>query len=240
MKVIVIGKTDYKEKDTIVNAISNEGLISFKVRGSQVPNSHLAWINNPLTVAEVEYVENVRYRHQILKNATLLYSPLKDTSIERLLFVNLVVEVVNKMFMDEDKHLLFDLILDLFKVTDKANNFVIYELLFLANAIRLTGLEPEVNSCVLCGSKNDIVAFSFAEGGFICRKCLEPDMIIDLNPSQMRWIRYLFNHHDFKELADTSKFIKEDQIAILNKLQNYVLEANGVKLESIKEIKESI
>ena len=240
MKVIVIGKTDYKEKDTIINAISEDGLISFKVRGSQVPTSHLAWINNPLTVAEVEYVENVRYIHQILKNATLVYTPLKDKSINRLLFVNLVAEVANKMFSDEDKHALYGLILDLFKATDKANDFVIYELMFLANAVRLTGLEPEVNSCVMCGSKKDIVAFSFSEGGFICRKCLEPEMILDLNPSQMRWIRYLFNHHSFAELPDLSKFSKEDQVAIFNKLQNYIFDANGVKLESIKEIIENI
>lgn len=240
MKVIVIGKTDYKEKDTIINAISEEGLISFKVRGSQVPTSHLAWINNPLTVAEVEYVENVRYIHQILKNATLVYSPLKDTSIDRLLFVSLVSEVINKMFADEDKHALYNIILKLFEVTDKTNDFVIYELLFLANAIRLTGFEPEVNSCVLCGSKSDIVAFSFAEGGFICRKCLDKEMTLDLNPSQMRWIRYLFNHLNFVEIPNSSKFAKEDQIAIFNKLQDYIFESIGVKLESIKEITNNI
>ena len=236
MKVIVIGKTDYQEKDTIINAIGEDGLISFKVRGSQVPTSPLAWINNPLTVAEVEYVENVRYRHQILKTAKLVYSPIKDTSINRLLFMSLVVEVANKMFSDDEKHLLFDTTLKLFDATDKTNDFVIYELLFLANAIKLSGSRPEVNHCVFCGSKKDIVAFSFVEGGFICRKCLEKEMIIDLNPSQMRWIRYLFNHDDYVDIPDLSKFAREDQIALFNKMQDYIFEAIGIKLETIKEI----
>ena len=236
MKVIIIEKTDYKEKDTIVNAISEEGLISFKVRGSQVPTSHLAWISNPLTIADVEYVENVRYRHQILKTAKLLYSPIKDTSFERILFLNLVIEVVKKMFADDEKHLLFPVIEQLFESVDQNNDYIINELLFLAMMVRLSGLESEVNQCVVCGSKNDIVAFSFSEGGFICRKCLEADMVLDLNPQQMRWIRYLFNHQWFKDLPASDKIAKADKIALFNKFQEYIFDAIGVKLDTIDEI----
>ena len=61
-------------------------------------------------------------------------------------------------------------------------------------------------------------------------------MIIDLNPSQMRWIRYLFNHDDYVDIPDLSKFAKEDQIALFNKMQDYIFEAIGIKLETIKEI----
>lgn len=240
MKIIVINKTDYKEKDTIINAISETGLISFKVRGSQVPTCPLAWINNPLTIADVEYVENVRYRHQILKTAKLLYSPLKDTTMDRLVFINLVMEVVNKLLPDEEKHLLYNLIIELFEAVDKNNDFVINELLFLAKAIKLTGLEPEVNCCVGCGNKNDIVAFSFSEGGFICRNCLEEDMIIDLNPSQMRWIRYLFNHQNFVELPSSDKISNADKVALFNKFQEYIYDAAGVRLETISEITNNI
>ena len=240
MKIIVIKKTDYKEKDTIIDAISHDGPVSFKVRGSQTPTSHLAWINNPLTVADVEYVENVRYRHQILKNAQLIYSPIKDTSFNRILFVNLVVDVASNMFPKEEQYLLFDLITDLFKGTDNSNDFIISELLFLAKAIKLSGSEPEVNQCVVCGSKSDIVAFSFAEGGFICRNCLDPDMTLDLNPSQMKWIRYLFNHDNFVGLPESTRLSKEDQVAIFTKFYDYIYDAIGVKLNTIKEIIDNI
>ena len=236
MKIIVIKKTDYKEKDTIIDAISELGPVSFKVRGSNSPNSHLGWINNPLTIADVEYVENVRYRHQILKNASLIYSPIKDTSFERMLFINLVVDVMNNMFPREEQHILFDLLANLFENTDKTNDFIISELLFLSNAIKLSGSEPEVNQCVVCGSKSDIVAFSFAEGGFICRNCLDPEMTLDLNPSQMKWIRYLFNRDNFVGLPESTRISKEDQIAIFTKFYDYIYDAIGVKLNTIKEI----
>ena len=236
MRIIVIKKTDYKEKDTIIDAISESGPVSFKVRGSNSSSSHLAWINNPLTIADVEYVENVRYRHQILKTASLVYSPIKDTSFERMLFINLVVDVANNMFPREEQYILFDLLTKLFEGTDKTNDFIISELLFLANAIKLSGSEPEVNQCVVCGSKSDIVAFSFSEGGFICRNCLDPDMIIDLNPSQMKWMRYLFNHDNFVGLPESTRMSKEDQIAIFTKFYDYIYDAIGVKLGTIKEI----
>ena len=240
MRIIVIKKTDYKEKDTIIDAISESGPVSFKVRGSQVPTSHLAWINNPLTIAEVEYVENVRYRHQILKNAELIYTPVTDMSFERILFVNLVVDVVNNMFPKEEQHILYNLICNLFKGTDKSNDFIISELLFLANAIRLSGSEPEVNQCVVCGSRNQIVAFSFAEGGFICRDCLDPEMTLDLNPSQMKWIRYLFNRDNFVGLPESTRMSKEDQVAIFVKFYDYIYNTIGVKLDTIKEIIDNI
>ena len=78
MKIIVIGYTSYKEKDIIVNAISEDGPISFKARGALGPNSAFAWLTNPLVVAEVSWVENVRYRHQILKEAMYPESPISD------------------------------------------------------------------------------------------------------------------------------------------------------------------
>ena len=236
MRIIVIKKTDYKEKDTIIDAITETGPVSFKVRGSNSSNSHLAWINNPLTVADVEYVENVRYRHQILKNASLVYSPIRDTSFDRMLFINLIVDVANNMFSRDEQNVLYDLLIELFEFTDKTNDLIISELLFLANAIRLSGFEPEVNRCVSCGSKSDIVAFSFTEGGFICRNCLESDMIIDLNPSQMKWMRYLFNRSNFVGLPESTRMSKEDQVTIFTKIYEYIYESIGIRLGTIKEI----
>ena len=104
--------TSYKEKDIIVNAISQEGLVTFKVRGAEAPNSPFIWLKNPLTVAEVSWVENVRYRHQILKEATLVFSPILETTMQNMTNIAFVLEIINSMFQEEEKHLLFDDILE--------------------------------------------------------------------------------------------------------------------------------
>lgn len=43
--------------------------------------------------------------------------------------------------------------------------------LFTAFAIRCLGIQPEVTGCVDCGRAAPLVAFSFDEGGFMCRDC---------------------------------------------------------------------
>ena len=201
MKIIVLSKTDYKEKDIIVNAISEEKLVSFKVRGGQMPNSPFAFINNPLTIAEVEYVENPRYIHQILKNASITFSPLStNDSFDKLLAINLAVEAVNKMLDDSEKHLCFNFLESYIRHIKDAKKFEIFELLFLSQMIKLSGSEPEVNRCVNCGTTHEIVAFSFGEGGFICKNCLTPETKIDLNHLQMRYVRYFFNNGKYDEI----------------------------------------
>ena len=46
MKIIVISITQYKEKDGIINAISEEGAITFLARGIFDPKKKNAGINN--------------------------------------------------------------------------------------------------------------------------------------------------------------------------------------------------
>lgn len=235
MKIIIISKTNYKEKDVIINAISETGPISFKVRNGQTPNSAFYWINNPLCIAEVEYVENVRYIHQILKGAKLLYSPLSDNSLSRLMTIHLAIEIVTKMLQDEEKHRIFNDLENYLLATKDEKNFYLAELLLIAKAIKISGSAPEVNKCVFCGTTKKIVAFSFVEGGFICNNCLQKDMAINFTTTQMQIIRFLFNAADFSYLPN-DKIDKEDIAALFVKFRDYISDGIGINLETINHI----
>ena len=47
----------------------------------------------------------------------------------------------------------------------------------LAQIVKSSGYALEYNSCVLCGSKTNIVNISYTHGGFICKKCASSKMI---------------------------------------------------------------
>lgn len=233
MKIIVLSATNYKEKDTIINAISIDGAVSFKVRGGQVSGSPLNWINNPMIIAEAEYVENVRYIHQILKTAKLIYSPFKDTTLANVCSINLVSEAVMRMLPEDERHIAFNLIEEYFLAAEKLKDPSVAELVFLAKMIKLTGSEPEVEQCVFCGSRSDIVAFSFLEGGFICRNCLSQETQVELTPSQMKWVRYLFKVENFNEVPDGNVLNDDDRTALFSKFHEFIYEGIGIGLESI-------
>ena len=105
-------------------------------------------------------------------------------------------------------------------------------LVYLAHLIKLSGVELEVNKCVYCGNKRDIVAFSFENGGFICENCLNEDMVRDLNKNQMLLIRYIFRAKDYS-LPEIERYSVEDKKLILSKLKDFVDEFIGVKLNSV-------
>lgn len=236
MKIIVIGQTDYKEKDFIINAIGEEGPVSFKVRGGLNPTSPFAWLRTVLVEAEVEYVENVRYRHQILKGASLIASPLPNNpSLKTMQAIGLATEIINKMFQDEEKHLLFFEIEKYLEAIKHLNNCTLAELIFIAKAIKASGYSFEVNKCIYCGNKKDIVAFSFADGGFICSNCIDEETPTDLNASQMRILRYIFNTDKYDQI-DKDSLPEEDIKILLTKLYEFIYDSVGTRIDTINNI----
>ena len=121
------------------------------------------------------------------------------------------------------------------KAIKDGQNLLFKELVFIAKMIKLSGFEPEVDRCVFCGSQKHILVFSFAEGGFICRNCLDQDFTIDLNGPQLTLIRFIFKTPDFTYLPEANYKIDDLKI-ILQKFYNYIDDGIGVILESISFI----
>ena len=92
MKVIVLSNTKYKENDIIYNAISEEGLVSFKVNGAQSGKSPYLWLNNYLTIADIEFGDR-RFKYPSLKEAKLVSSPLSgNDSLPKLMSLAVLAE----------------------------------------------------------------------------------------------------------------------------------------------------
>lgn len=235
MKIIVLEIQDYKDNDVIINGISETGPVSFKVRGIKKPNSAFTWLNNALVVADVDYVENVRYRHQILKNAKLISYPIKDNTVANLFSIGLANEVMRKMILDEDKHKAFHYLEGFINAVKNYKDPLLSILIFLGKMMKIAGFALEVNQCVYCGSKKDIVAFSFAEGGFICRNCLSNDYVLDLNKSQMKLVRYIINKVDYLDLPNEKVDLVDKKI-LLSKFYSFIKDANGADLTAISTI----
>ena len=232
MKIIVLDLIDYKDNDVIINGISETGFVSFKVRGIKKPNSAFVWLNNRLVVADVEYVENPRYRHQILKSAKMLDYPVKESTPGNLFGLSLANEAVFKMLQDEDKHLIFHDLEGYIKAIKDYKDPCLPALILLGKLMKVAGFELEVNKCIYCGNTHDIVAFSFSEGGFICRNCLRNDVILSLNPKQMKLVRYVINQKDFNNLP-YDKVSKVDVKVLLQKFYEFIRDGVGANVTSI-------
>lgn len=238
MKIIVISVTQYKEKDGIINAISQEGVTSFLARGILDPKNKFAPLNNYLTIADVELTES-NAKYPSLKNYSILATPVQvDSNLDYLASVMLLAESTKCLLQDEEKALIFQWLEKAILELKNNKNYIGIDLIYLANIIKLSGYEFEVNHCVFCGSKKNIVAFSFNDGGFVCGDCLSEmeDIRRDLNPQQMLLLRYIFNTESY-DIPDELNS-RDNELTILHKLSEFVSDSFGIKLSSINLIRQ--
>ncbi len=238
MKIIVISVTQYKEKDGIINAISHEGVISFLARGILDPKNKFAPLNNYLTIADVELTES-NAKYPSLKNYSILATPVQvDSNLDYLASVMLLAESTKCLLQDEEKAAMFQWLEKAILEMKNSKNYIGIDLIYLSNILKLSGYEFEVNRCVFCGSKKNIVAFSFNDGGFVCGNCLNEmeDIKRDLNPQQMLLLRYIFNTESYDIPDELNN--RDNELTILHKLSEFISDSFGIKLSSINLIRQ--
>lgn len=232
MKIIVLSISPYKEKDAVISAISEDQFITFLARGINNPTSKNIAINNPLTIADIDLMDG-NFKHPVLKSSKQIFTPLRldmdSKYLGSLLFIN---EIVNFLFPDEEKPKMFKAIEDCVVALKKNEDWMMVLLLFMAQAIRLGGFELEVNQCVNCGSKKNIVTFSFAEGGFICQNCYSDELEHDLTKNQMVLLRNIFNLRDLHLLNSFKS--DEETYFLLKKFINFIEEAFGYHFKNLR------
>ena len=232
MKIIVLSISSYKEKDAVISAISEDQFITFLARGINNPKSKNIAINNPLTIADIELMDG-NFKYPVLKSSKQLFTPMRidmdSKYLGSLLFIN---EVVNYLFPDEDKPKMFKTVEDSVTALKKSKDWLMVLLLFMAQVIRLGGFELEVNQCVNCGSKKNIVAFSFDEGGFICQNCFDESLGRDLNKDQMILLRKVCNARDM-HLLD-SGYNHEEALLLFEKFIHFMEEAFGYHFKNLR------
>lgn len=232
MKIIVLSISPYKEKDAVISAISEDQFITFLARGINNPTSKNIAINNPLTIADIDLMDG-NFKHPVLKSSKQIFTPLRldmdSKYLGSLLFIN---EIVNFLFPDEEKPKMFKAIEDSVAALKKNEDWMMVLLLFMAQAIRLGGFELEVNQCVNCGCKKNIVTFSFAEGGFICQNCYSDELEHDLTKNQMILLRNIFNSRDLHLLNSFKS--DEETYFLLKKFINFIEEAFGYHFKNLR------
>ncbi len=232
MEIIVLSITAYKEKDSIVTGLSSDGVHSFLVKGLLSPKSSNIILSSPLVIADVEVSEG-NYKYPTVKSSKLIASPYKlDPTLEDMAIINMITEATRVLVQDEEKIILYDMLKGaILALKEQKTDMYQVLLTYLAFILKKTGYEFNVTECVYCGTKNDIVTFSFEEGGFICKKCIDSDTPRIFTTEQMRLIRNIFLTKDYTPFKNVNK---EDALFVLNQLAIFIEDGIGIKLKTIK------
>lgn len=231
---IVIRSTPFRDHDAMVTVLSNDKIRSFLCRGALKYESKLGASVNIYTKSR--FLINRGKEGYALRNSEILNSYEKiKTNIESLAVEDFVGEITNKMIQDDDAHLIYPY---LEKTLDCLNNgfspFTM-ALLYFAKVLTVAGLGINVDSCQICAKKDDIVAVSYSDGGFICRNCFSPLNHKKCNPNKLKILRYIFK----VDLDNYSRveFPKKESLELINELAKFLDNINQLNLKSIELLK---
>ncbi|WP_408006820.1 DNA repair protein RecO [Pseudalkalibacillus sp. A8] len=231
-EAIVIRTSDYGESNKVVTVYTKDfGKLGIMARGAKKTKSRLSSVSQLFThghfliqkgsglgsLSQGEIINTFRgIKQDIFKTAYAAY----------------MVELLDKSTEDNQASpALFEFLKLSLTYLDEGIDPDILKAIFEMKMLRLSGVGPQVDRCVLCGRKEGISAFSIAEGGFLCVQCKYSDpKALGLTPKTARLLNLIY-YMDLSRLGNVS--VKEETKQALNKiLTTYLDEYTGIRLKS--------
>jgi len=233
----VIQANKYKEKDTIITFLTKEKKRAVLIRGGYKPESK----NHSATLLFNKLLLDVNAVHPSFLSATghktLINNSVLYEKLEYALLGQYINEIIIKFFQDEDK-LPYDYYEEIFKAALVGFDPVTLAFIFTCASVNLLGLSPNVDECINCRRKNNLVAFNLTEGGFICNECAA-NMNMQASPVEyMKVFRY-----GFKVKADQIQravLPKSTALICLSELSLYLQDQLGYKINSLELFLEAL
>lgn len=174
VKGLVLSINDYKENDSLIQAVTNEyGIISLVGKASKRIDSK----NHFLTMCEYEFIIDYKYNKTIfsIKGQKLLNNYFEDKDIDLLSLKNILVECALK---NKDINT-YEQLIFVFKNINTKNKYLLASM-FVSYLCKQYGVMPNVEGCALCGNQK-VISISNNHGGFLCQKHLNGEKIINVD-----------------------------------------------------------
>ena len=231
---IVIRQTPFRDHDAMVTVLSNDKMRSFLVRGALKYESKLGPSVNIYTKSRFQISRGKE--GYALRNGEILSSHEKiKTNIDCLAVEDLLGELTNKLIQSEDAPEIYPWLEKGLDLLNEGFSPYTVAIIYFAKVLNVAGFGLNVDSCQICGKKDQIVALSYKDGGFICRDCLSPLKHVKSEPNKLKMIRYIFK----VDLSNFNKvpFMKEDCLDILKDLSKFLEDVAQLNLKSIELLK---
>lgn len=233
----ILSETSYGETSKIINVWTKEyGIIGIMCKGAKSLKS-----KNRVSTMRFSYARFNIYLKQG-KLSTLIsadvINPFKKirSDITLIGYISYLTELTEQVIkQNNDSSLYDDFINSILKIEDGLDPLVITNILEIKYLEKL-GVLFNLDECVLCGSKNNIVTIDSDKGGFICLNCLTNEVIVDKKVIKMLRMYYYIN------IKSITNIKVEDNIknTINNFLDMYYDRYTGLYLNSKNFLKNVI
>lgn len=201
---LILRISDYKENDLLLDVItSDRSFLSLVARGAKKLNGKKHYLNLCLYEFIIDYKDNKTM--YTIHNSKLLKSFYDDNDLKLNSFKNIITELTLK-----SKELyeieMYDNVLFCLENINLKNMFLLGSL-YISYLLKIYGINPNVDKCVVCGNTN-VLSISNRLGGFVCK-----DHIVGLEPLDVDILKkfrlinkaQFNNYQSIKDLEYTNK-----------------------------------
>ncbi len=226
---IILSISDYQESSRILQVLTREhGFIGIIAKGCKSVKSPLRAACNSYTYGYfyIYYKEN---KLSLLSNVDIInsYSNIR-LDIELISYMAYLCDLTYQVVKQNDDSNIFDILINaLDKINNKLNPLIITNIVEL-KYLDYLGISLNLDSCVKCGNKEDIVTIDGDDGGFICKNCYTNQVIVDKKTIKLIRMYYLV---DIKTIS-TIKISDVVSREINNFINTYYDRYTGLFLKS--------
>lgn len=229
----VIRLADYKDNDAMVTFVTDKDTYSFLARGIKKPTSKNRASMALLAKSKLSLIQTDGT--YVLKESQPLSYPDAKDDFSRSVSLMFIAELCSKMIQGEEAEAIYPwLDATMSAIETIGNDSLSIALIFLAQVLRIEGYGLNVDGCVVCGKKKDIVGISLSDGGFLCREDLEYESQ-KRDVRILKILRYIFRCGP-NDIARVS-FERKECKFILDDLTKNLEEMTGIKLRSLELVK---
>ena len=216
------------EDSSISTILTKDKIVSCIARKAYLPSSKTHFASMMLQKISFDFSEDRKF--------------LKDVKLEEdnsSLYEDIVLSLASQVFVeasiktlqeqDQIPYLYFEEGIRLLKEGFDPLTLV---LIYLAVISKVCGFAINIDSCLDCGNKKNLVSFSFSEGGFFCKNCAQEEGMKKSDITYMNIIRYIYMV-DEKQMGRAK--LPPMALDVLHEMYHYYIDATGVQLNSVIE-----
>ena len=214
---IVISETPYGDTSKIINLATKEyGIIGVMCKGAKGMKSKLRAVTTRFTYGDFHmYYKEGKLSTLIAVDVVNNLTNLK-TDIVLLSYLTYITDLTTQVMKQNHDANIYDVYIDIIlKLEDKIEPSILTNILEL-KLLEYLGVGLNLDSCVKCGDKSNIVTINADLGGYLCSVCHTNEQIVD--PKTIKLIRmYYYVEIDSITKIDISEDISREINYFLDK-----------------------
>lgn len=176
---IIVSETPYGETSKIINIFTKEyGIIGVMCKGVKSMKSRLRALTMKFTYGSF-YIYKKEDKLSILKDVDILkeFKTIKN-DILLISYLNYVTELTIQVYKQSNHSSIYDLFISILnKIEQNMNPLILTNILEL-KYLPFLGVALELDACILCGKKTNIVTIDADSGGYICKNCYTNQVLV--------------------------------------------------------------